>query len=124
MLHIHRSMKIRLFDKDQKVEKLPAGHVIFREGEPGDYFYAVVKGAVDIVVDGDLVETVEEGGVFGEMALVEDRPRSGDAVVRSDAEVVRVDRKRFMFLVQQTPFFSLQLMAVMAERLRRANKKA
>lgn len=116
-------MKIHLFDKDQKPEPYPAGHTVFREGDKGDYLFAVVKGAVDITIDGKLVETVEEGGVFGEMALIEDRPRQGTATVRSDAELIRIDRKRFMFLVQQTPFFSLQLMGIMAERLRRMNER-
>jgi len=116
-------MKIHLFDKDQKPESFGAGQIVFREGDGGDCLFAVVKGAVDIIIEGTTVETVEEGGVFGEMALIEDRPRMGTALARTDAELIRIDRKRFMFLVQQTPFFSLQLMAVMAERLRRMNKR-
>jgi len=117
------SMKIHLFDKDQKPELYPAGQTVFHEGDRGDHLFVVTKGAVDIIISGVTVETVEEGGVFGEMALVEDRPRLGAAVVRSDAELIRVDRKRFLFLVQQTPFFSLQLMAIMSERLRRMNAR-
>jgi len=116
-------VKIHLFDKDQKPELYAAGQTVFREGERGDHLFVVTKGAVDIIINGVTVETVEEGGVFGEMALVEDRPRLGAAVVRSDAELIRVDRKRFLFLVQQTPFFSLQLMAIMSERLRRMNAR-
>jgi CRP-like cAMP-binding protein len=116
-------MKINLFNKDTQVERLPAGHTVFREGDRGDHMFAVVKGAVEITIKGKVIETVESGGVFGEMALVEDQPRGASAVVRSDAELVRVDRKRFIFLVEQTPYFSLQLMAIMAERLRRMNEK-
>ncbi len=116
-------MKIHLFDKDQKTEALAAGQAVFREGDSGDCMFAVVSGTVDIVIEGTTVETVGEGGVFGEMALVEDRPRMGMAIARTDAALIRIDRKRFLFLVQQTPFFSLQLMAVMSERLRRMNKR-
>jgi CRP-like cAMP-binding protein len=65
---------------------------------------------------------VNAGGVFGEMALVEERPRIASAIVTADAKLVRIDRNRFMFLVQQNPFFALQLMTVMAERLRRMDQ--
>jgi len=115
-------MKINLFKSDTQAEKFPAGQAVFREGERGDFMFAVLKGAVDIVIAGKVVETVEEGGVFGEMALVEDEPRVATALVKADAELVRIDRKRFLFLVEQTPYFSLQLMAIIAERLRRMNK--
>jgi CRP-like cAMP-binding protein len=114
-------MNIHLFDKEQQTETITAGTAVFHEGEAGDAMFAVLGGAVDLIVRGKTLETVEAGGVFGEMALVEDRPRAASAVVMSDARLVRVDRKRFMFLVQQNPFFALQLMTLMAERLRRMN---
>ncbi len=116
-------MKIRLFENDPRAEAHPAGKVVFREGDLGDHMYAVVKGSVEITIGGKLLEVVDAGGVFGEMALVEDRPRVASATVRDEAALVRIDRKRFEFLVQQTPFFSLQLMAIMAERLRRMNER-
>jgi CRP/FNR family cyclic AMP-dependent transcriptional regulator len=95
----------------------------FAEGERGDHMFAVVKGSVDLTINGKVVETVEAGGIFGEMALVEEQPRVATALVKTDAEIVRIDRKRFLFLVQQTPYFSLQLMAIMANRLRKMNKR-
>ncbi len=116
-------MKIRLFENDQETEAFPAGQAVFREGDQGDHMFVVVKGAVEIVINGETVEMVEAGGVFGEMALLENKPRSASAVVRSDAALVRIDRRRFEFLVQQTPYFSLQLMTIMAERLRRTDKR-
>lgn len=115
-------MKITLFSSDSNVERFPAGQIIFKEGDPGDYLFAVVSGAVDVVIHGKILETVGEGGVFGEMALIEDRPRGATVVVKEDAGLVRVDRKRFLFLVQHTPFFSLQLMGIMAQRLRHMNE--
>ncbi len=116
-------MKIDLFARDTQAEAFKAGQTVFKEGDLGHEMFAVIEGAVEIVIRGTVVETVEAGGVFGEMALVEDKPRIAVAVVKSDARLVRIDRRRFTFLVQQNPFFSLQLMAVMAERLRRMNDK-
>jgi CRP/FNR family cyclic AMP-dependent transcriptional regulator len=116
-------MKINLFNSDPNIETFPAGQAVFREGDQGDFLFAVVSGSVDIVVHGKTVETVEAGGVFGEMALVEDRPRVATAVARAESGLVRIDRKRFLFLVQQTPYFAIQLMAVMAGRLRHMNER-
>jgi len=116
-------MRIHLFDKETNTESRPAGDVIFKEGDPGDVMFAVVEGSVEIQVHGKVVETVEAGSVFGEMALVDQRPRIATAVVKTDARLVRIDQKRFLFLVQQNPYFSVQLMAIMAERLRKMDEK-
>ena len=116
-------MKIHLFDKDQTAAAVPAGTKIFQAGDTGEQMFAVLDGTVDIIIHGQVVETVEAGGVFGEMALVEDRPRAATAIVKTDASIVSIDRKRFVFLVQQHPFFALQLMTIMAARLRRMDEK-
>lgn len=112
-------MKIHIFDKDTKFEVLPAGHVVFNAGDKGDCMYAVIEGAVDIVANGKLIETVEAGGIVGEMALIEDRPRSATAIVRAESKLVAVDRNRFLYMVQQTPFFSIQVLSIVTARLRR-----
>ena len=65
-----------------------------------------------------LIRTVGKGGLVGEMALIDDSPRSADAVARTDCLLTPVDERRFLFLVHETPMFALQVMTVMAERLR------
>ena len=119
----HTAMKIKLFNNDTDYVSYPADQTVFREGDAGALMFAVIDGTVDIVIRGKVVETIEAGGVFGEMALIEERPRIATALVRTEAKLVTVDRKRFEFLVQQSPFFALQLMAIMAERLRRMDDK-
>ncbi len=116
-------MKIHLFEKEEFTEQYPAGHVVFRAGEHGDLMFGVVDGSVDIVIRGKVLETVEKGGVFGEMALVEDRPRVATAIVRSDAKLALINRSRFVYLVQQNPYFALQLMTVISARLRRMDEE-
>jgi CRP/FNR family cyclic AMP-dependent transcriptional regulator len=112
-------MKIHLFDNTTDFFVVPAGHVVFNAGDVGDSMYAVIGGSVDILVHDQVIETVDAGGVFGEMALVEDQPRSATAIVKSEAKLVSINRKRFLFMVQQTPYFALQLLGIATGRLRR-----
>jgi CRP-like cAMP-binding protein len=86
--------------------------------------YAILEGEVEILVDGEVIDLNTPGGIIGEMALVDASPRSGTARAKTVCKVVPIDAKRFEFLVQQTPFFALQVMGVMADRLRRLMKRS
>jgi CRP/FNR family transcriptional regulator, cyclic AMP receptor protein len=99
------------------------GTVVFRAGDTGDSMYAVLEGEVELDVKGTVVERVGPGGVFGEMALIEHEPRVATARAVTACQLVRVDEKRFRFLVQQHPVFALQIMRVMAARLRNMNER-
>jgi CRP/FNR family cyclic AMP-dependent transcriptional regulator len=112
----------RLFEHASDAKSIPAGSTIFREGDERDFLYAVVEGKVDLIIQGHVVETVEPGGIFGEMALIDKQKRTGTAVAKTHAKVVLVDEKRFLFLVQQTPHFALHLMRVLSDRLRRMDE--
>ena len=109
-----------LFRNDAGAEWMPAGRVVFSAGDaPGDLMYAVADGEVDIQLNGVTVETIGPGGFFGEVALIDQQPRSATAVVRQDAHVVAITPRRFTFLVQQNPFFALEVMRTMVARIRR-----
>ncbi len=95
------------------------GQIVFEEGRPGDVMYAILDGEVEITVQGKPIDLVGSGGIIGEMALLDDSPRSGTARAKTQSKLVPIDQKRFTFLVQQTPYFSIQVMRIMAERLRR-----
>jgi CRP/FNR family cyclic AMP-dependent transcriptional regulator len=99
------------------------GDTVFREGDQGDLMYVVREGRVELRVKGQLVETLGPGGVLGEMALIEHAPRTATATAKTDCTLVPIPEKRFMFMVQQTPHFALQIMKVMAERLRRMDAR-
>ena len=94
------------------------GQRIFTQGETGRTMYVVHEGEVELLVNGQLVETVVAGGVLGEMGLIDTSPRSATAVARTDCKLIPVNKQRFTLLVQHTPDFALQLMRIMAERLR------
>ena len=101
-----------------------AGQQIFAEGQPGDVMYVVKEGEVDITVHDKLVETVRPGGILGEMALLDHNPRSATAVARTDCQLVPINEARFQFLVQQTPYFAIEVMRVLANRLRHMDAQA
>src|SRR5882672_4803234 len=101
--------------------RFTAGRVVFTEGDPGDTVYVVLDGKVDLRVNGRLVETVGPGGVLGEMALIEHAPRVATATARTDCDLQPISEARFMAMIQQTPHFALQIMKVIASRLRRMN---
>ena len=110
--------EINVFKNETNFQILEPGTVIFKRGDPSDFMYAVLEGEVDIIVEDKIVSTVHSGSLFGEMALIDNGPRSATAQVKSTAKVVPVDKRRFMFMIQQTPFFALQVMQLMAERIR------
>ena len=110
---------IELFRNSIDTQNYPAGEVIFRQGDTGELMYAVQKGTVEIRLGERVIQTHGPGDIFGEMAIIDNQPRSATAVAATDCRLVPIDEHRFMFLVQQTPFFAIQVMRVMADRLRR-----
>ncbi len=114
--------EINIFKSSTDAMPVGAGEVLFREGDEGGDMFAVVEGEIELVRSGAVVETVRPGGILGEMALIDPAPRSAAARARTDARVVHIDKRRFMFLVHEHPTFALQVMTVMAERLRKTNE--
>jgi len=110
---------IGLLQRSGESEEHTAGATIFSQGDPADRMYIISTGSVSLSIDGRHVETLGAGGIFGEMVVIEREPRSGTAVADSDTTLVGIDRRRFWFLVQETPYFAEIVMRVMASRLRR-----
>lgn len=112
------STTINIFKFEKDVEYFSAGETIFSAGDEGHCMYVVQDGIVAISIAGTILQELEAGQVFGEMALVDDSPRSADAIAKTDCRVVPVDEDKFMSHVHRTPFFALQVMRIMADRLR------
>lgn len=108
----------QMFRNADDARDVPAGTVIFHQGDAGDCLYVVLEGEIDVSVNERHVWRLGAGEIFGEMALVETRPRSAKATAHSACRVVPIDEKRFLFLVTQTPYFALGLLRLMASRLR------
>ncbi|HUL94603.1 MAG TPA: cyclic nucleotide-binding domain-containing protein [Usitatibacter sp.] len=114
-------VKLEMFNNEADTVSFAAGETIFRSGEAADQMYVLLKGEVDIVLGEEVIETLGPGDPFGEMALIDQAPRIATAIAKSPVTLATVSEKRFLFMVQQTPYFSIQIMKVMADRLRRMN---
>ena len=99
---------------------VPAGTVIFEEGDAGQEMFGVISGEVELRLRNGRVLILGPDDIFGEMALVDSSPRSATAVAVAETTLAVVDRRRFLFLVGETPSFALQVMSNLAERLRAA----
>ncbi len=109
------------FVKDQVT--FPEGQVIFTEDETGNDAFVIIEGEVAVSYKGHQLETVGSGGLIGEMALVDHQTRSATATAKTEVKAVKIDKSRFTFMVQETPMFALEVMRIMADRLRREHEK-
>lgn len=108
----------QLFQHATDLQSLSAGQALFKEGDKGDLMYVLMTGTAEIIVHDRVVENAGPGTLFGEMAMIDDAPRSATVLAKSDCTLLPITRDRFNFLVQQTPNFALHVMRVMADRLR------
>lgn len=113
-------MHLQLFKDSDTALTFADGSRIFSEGDaPGGLMYVVVEGEVDIIVNGALVDTIGAGTCLGEVGLVDKGPRTATAVARGDCRLEPIDARRFQFMVQQTPYFALEMLETLAARLRK-----
>jgi CRP/FNR family transcriptional regulator, cyclic AMP receptor protein len=115
-------VSLSLFRSADTQEFAP-GHTIFDSGEDGGTMYVLTEGEVEIRVGDVVAEVVTPGGIFGEMALIDKSPRSATAKAKTLCRVAALDERRFNYMVGQTPYFALEVMSIMANRLRRANAR-
>lgn len=100
-----------------------AGEKIFLEEDPAREMYMVRSGRVDVVTYGTVLENIRAGGIFGEIALIDDGPRSAAAMAGEATEVVAIDKPTFLAIIRDDPQFALRVMSLLATRLRRMNKQ-
>jgi len=98
--------------------KYEKGKTIMTEGQAGAMLYVVLKGRVAVSIRGRVVERVAVGGVFGEMALVDQSPRAATARAETDSVLLTLNRRVFLQLVKTQPEFGVALLAAVAERVR------
>ena len=102
----------------QAAVRYERGKLIMVAGQAGAMMYVVTEGRVAISIRGAVVERVGTGGVFGEMALIDQSPRAANAVAETDCTLLGINRNVFLNLIKSNPTFGVSLLGAMAERVR------
>jgi len=103
---------------EPRVLRLADGAVVHRRGDAGDCAYIVKRGRVEIRQKGRQVETLSAGEIFGEMGMIDGRPRHSTAVAVGDVELVPITRSLFTSLVRDDEDFVLTILRLLARRHR------
>ncbi len=111
-----------------KTLRVAAGDVIFKEGDAGDGMYVVDAGRVEIVIgaagaDPRVVSRIAPGGIFGEMAIIDDKPRSATARADGDSTLRFIPRDYVLHLFSLSPHLMLSLMRYFSNRMRDSNAR-
>ncbi|MGH8678204.1 MAG: Crp/Fnr family transcriptional regulator [Burkholderiales bacterium] len=107
-----------LFAQTSSQIMVPAGETVFRAGEPGSLMYVLIDGSADILVGDTVVEHAAPGALLGEMALIDEGPRTATVVAVTDCRLISINVQQFHSLIQKAPPFATKVMRVMADRLR------
>jgi CRP/FNR family cyclic AMP-dependent transcriptional regulator len=105
---------------------LKRGSTLFSKGDPGNSLYAVISGTVKMSIsspDGRnaILNIIEPGEIFGEMALLDGRARSADAIANSNCELFVIDRREFIPFVKSQPTLAMKFIELLCDRLRRTS---
>jgi len=109
------------FKPDEMVRSYAKNSVIFCEGEPGDELFIIQKGSVKIIKITEnneiLLAVLKTGDIFGEMALLESKPRAAGAVAYEDCQLMVVNRDNFQHMIKTQPQLIAKLTTLLAERI-------
>jgi CRP/FNR family transcriptional regulator, cyclic AMP receptor protein len=111
-----------LTGNDVETRFFKAGTIIFHRGDAASEMFVIKSGQVRIQLGNRTLSELPADSIFGEMALIDNEPRSATAVAITDVELVPVSEQQFLFMVGQTPYFALKVMRVLAHRLRVTSK--
>lgn len=105
----------------------PAHHTIFEKGDPGLGMMAVIRGRVKICTYSAggkelVLNIIDRGGLFGEIALLDGRPRTANAVTLEETDLLVLERSRFLPFLSANPEIAIRLICVLCERLRQTSE--
>ena len=113
---------LAMFSDADKTEDYSKGTYIFHQDDPAASMYVILEGEVDILLNNRVIATLKPSYIFGEMALIDEGPRSASAFAKTDCKLVPIDKENFLYLVQQTPYFALHVMKTLSGKVRAVNK--
>ncbi len=98
--------------------------VIVKEGQPGGTFYIVVEGEARVSQRSKTIGTLGPGDFFGEISLLDGGPRTADVVALTPVRAIRIFKRTFDRLVAEEPAVASRVLAVVAGRLREADRRS
>ena len=99
------------------------GVEIFKEGDYGDSMFVIISGKVDVIQNGHSITHLDNGKCIGEMALLDQEPRSADAVTLEDSVLLKIDQEGFYHLMAGNPEIMKQIVKMLTRRVREMNEK-
>jgi len=105
-----------------RMRRFAAGTPIVRAGDAGSAFYVLIDGGARVVTPKGRARKLGSGDSFGEMALLDDSPRSASVVAEGDVLTMTISRTAFGKLLRSEPALSQELLRTLAARLRSAEK--
>jgi CRP-like cAMP-binding protein len=102
----------------------PAGKVLTKEGQQGYEFIIVLEGEVEVRQHGEVIAKRGAGDYFGEIALLDNRPRTATVVATTPVVIEVIERREFLGLVAENPEIGQAIMATMAQRLEQLDEHA
>lgn len=114
---------VEMFRYSKISETFTKSETIFKQGSYADKMYVILEGDIDIQVDGRNVASLSPGHILGEMALVDNLPRSAAAIAKTDCKLVPVDRESFLYIVKEHPQFALFIIKDISNKLRDLNQR-
>jgi len=117
------SLIFDLFRHEPTFVDVAAGKHLFREGDASkELMYVLIAGKANILVGDQVVEEAGAGTIVGEMGITHPHEqRSASTLALTDCRFAELNAKRFKYLVSEAPYFAIEVMQVMADRLRRAD---
>ncbi len=104
--------------------RVPAGKLLVEEGRIGQEFFIIVEGRAAVTRNGRKVATLGEGSHFGELALLDRRPRSASVISETEMDVLVMSQRQFNGLLESVPTIARKMLSAIATRLREADAKA
>ncbi len=105
-----------------KLNKFDKGGIVIRKGEPGDSFYIIVSGSVNVINEaGITISKLERGDVFGEMSLICNENVSATIQIAEPTSIISIGRENFLKILDRYPAIQLYFSRLMASRLNKSN---
>ena len=111
---------IKILQDSSNIESFAVGETIFHQGTKGNVMYGIIEGEIEMLVNDKAIEIIKEGDVFGQGALLHlDHLRTSTAKAKTNCKIAILDQSHFLFAVQETPLFALEVMRSYSDRFRR-----